>query len=133
MGILKAGCFMCEDINARFAATKPVKRVTPKELQNMTGAGCHNLPGHLCEAVSLLNRYHQQFGKVPDDLVSSAKYEIERSPLYIGIAFYSWLLCEYPALAELFCEDEGADGDDIGPLSLQIEKLAIRHETDYHR
>jgi len=56
-----------------------------------------------------------------------------RSPLYIGISFYSWLLCEYPALAEIFCEDEGDDGETVGPVSLQIEKLALRHETLYHR
>ena len=99
----------------------------------MTGDGCHNLPDFFCEAVTLLARYHREFGKVPDDFVSAVKYEIERSPLYIGIAFYSWLLCEYPALAELFCEDEGDDGETVGPVSLQIEKLAIRHETAYHR
>ena len=99
----------------------------------MTGAGCPDLPEHLYEAVTLLARFYQQFGAVPDDLVSAVKYEIERSPLYIGIAFYSWLLCEYPALAERFCEDEGDDGETVGPASIGIETLAIRHETLYHR
>lgn len=99
----------------------------------MTGVEFPDLPGHLYEAVTLLARYHRDFGKVPEDLIAALKYEIERSPLYIGIAFYSWLLCEYPALAELFCEDEGDDGETVGPVSLQIEKLAIRHETAYHR
>jgi len=99
----------------------------------MTGDGCHNLPDFFCEAVTLLARYHREFGKVPDDLIAALKYEIERSPLYIGISFYSWLLCEYPALAEIFCEDEGDDGETVGPVSLQIEKLALRHETLYHR
>lgn len=100
----------------------------------MTGADCHNLPEHLFEAVSLLDRFYQQFGAVPDDLIAALKYEIERSPLYIGISFYSWLFSEYPALAEIFCEDEGSDdGEMVGPLSLQIEKHAVRFQTLYHQ
>jgi hypothetical protein len=99
----------------------------------MTGDGCPDLPDFFYEAVTLLARYHQQFEAVPEDLIAALKYEIERSPLYIGISFYSWLLCEYPALAEIFCEDEGDDGETVGPVSLQIEKLALRHETLYHR
>jgi len=37
----------------------------------MTGADCPNLPGYLFKAVSLLDRNHRDFGRVPDDLIAA--------------------------------------------------------------
>jgi hypothetical protein len=91
-GNMKAISSLCGGIAARSAGINSAKQITKQEFYAMNGEGCHNLPGFFYEAVSLLNRYHREFGKVPDDLIAAVKYEIERSPLYIGISFYSWLL-----------------------------------------
>lgn len=102
----------------------------------MTGVEFPNLlPAYLVAALVLCDRFHKKHGKIPDSLATSIKNEIALSPVIVSYAFFEIVLNEFPHLSEAFCEDDegGDDGETVGPVSLQIEKLALRHETDYHR
>jgi hypothetical protein len=102
----------------------------------MTGVEFPNLlPAYLVAALVLCDRFHKKCGKIPDSLVTSIKNEIALSPVIVSYSFFEIVLNEFPHLSEAFCEDDegGDDGETVGPLSVELEKLSVKYvETNYH-
>ena len=101
----------------------------------MTDEKFYNLPGYLFDVLVTLNKYHRRHGKIPAGLVNAVQNELSACPLCIAVSFFTIILDEYPEICQYFLDDDdGGDGDDVGPASIGIETLALKFsETRYHQ